>query len=73
MFVQSEKFVEAHGGKRNDVFFYGRELNNTTWRPCRMNLAIRGIEANVLGGGLDAPVQPTAAFTLGSASFPSAR
>ncbi len=47
MFVQSEKFVEAHGGRRNDLSVFGQESNSTTWRLCRMNLAIRGIEANL--------------------------
>ena len=47
MFVQSEKFVEAHGGRRNDLSVFGQESNPTTWRLCRMNLAIRGIEANL--------------------------
>ena len=47
MFVQSEKFVEAHGGRRNDLAVYGQESNQTTWRLCKMNLAIRGIEANI--------------------------
>lgn len=49
MFVQSEKFVESHGGSRNDVSVFGQESNPTTWRLAMMNLAIRGIEAN-LGG-----------------------
>ncbi len=47
MFVQSEKFVEAHGGKRGDISIYGQESNPTTWRLCMMNLAIRGIESNI--------------------------
>ena len=47
MFVQSEKFVEAHGGRRTDLSIYGQESNQTTWRLCEMNLAIRGIEANI--------------------------
>jgi type I restriction enzyme M protein len=47
MFVQSEKFIEAHGGKAGDVSVYGQEWNPTTWRLARMNLAIRGIEANL--------------------------
>jgi type I restriction enzyme M protein len=49
MFVQSEKFVEAHGGRIGDVSIFGQESNPTTWRLAMMNLAIRGIEAN-LGG-----------------------
>ncbi|MCV0366329.1 MAG: type I restriction-modification system subunit M [Nitrosopumilus sp.] len=48
MFVQSEKFVEAHGGKIGDVSIYGQESNQTTWRLCKMNLAIRGIESNMI-------------------------
>jgi type I restriction enzyme M protein len=47
MFIQSERFVEAHGGGRNDISIYGQELNDTTWRLCMMNLAIRGIESNL--------------------------
>ena len=47
MFVQSEAFVEAHGGRRNDIAVYGQELNDTTWRLAKMNLAIRGIEADL--------------------------
>ena len=49
MFVQSEKFVEEHGGQRDDIAIYGQESNPTTWRLAMMNLAIRGIEAD-LGG-----------------------
>ena len=47
MFVQSEKFVEAHGGKIGDISVYGQESNPTTWRLAKMNLAIRGIEGNL--------------------------
>lgn len=47
MFVQSEKFIEAHGGKINDVSIYGQESNPTTWRLAAMNLAIRGIDFNL--------------------------
>jgi type I restriction enzyme M protein len=47
MFVQSEKFVEEHGGRIGDVSVYGQESNETTWRLAKMNLAIRGIEANL--------------------------
>ena len=47
MFVQSEGFVEAHGGRRDDISIYGQESNMTTWRLAKMNLAIRGIEANL--------------------------
>lgn len=47
MFVQSERFVEEHGGRIGDLSIYGQESNNTTWRLCKMNLAIRGIEGNI--------------------------
>src|SRR6184192_391626 len=47
MFVQSEKFVEAHGGKLGDISIYGQESNATTRRLAMMNLAIRGIEADL--------------------------
>jgi type I restriction enzyme M protein len=47
MFVQSERFVEAHGGRVGDLSIYGQESNPTTWRLANMNLAIRGIEANI--------------------------
>ncbi len=47
MFVQSERFVEAHGGQKTDISIFGQESNPTTWRMAHMNLAIRGIEANL--------------------------
>lgn len=47
MFVQSEKFVEAHGGRIGDISIYGQESNHTTLRLAKMNLAIRGIEGNL--------------------------
>ena len=47
MFVQSEKFVAAHGGRIGDLSIYGQESNPTTWRLAKMNLAIRGIEGNL--------------------------
>ena len=50
MFVQSEKFVEAHGGRIGDVSIYGQESNHTTWRLAKLNLAIRGIDANIVHG-----------------------
>ncbi len=49
MFVQSSKFIEAHQGSINDISVYGQEFNSTTWKMCKMNLAIRGIEID-LGG-----------------------
>lgn len=50
MFVQSEKFVEEHQGKLGDISIYGQESNQTTWRLCKINLAIRGIDANIQWG-----------------------
>jgi type I restriction enzyme M protein len=47
MFVQSEEFIEAHGGRKGDVAIYGQEANPTTWRLAAMNLAIRGIDFNL--------------------------
>jgi type I restriction enzyme M protein len=47
MFVQSERFIEAHGGRIGDISIYGQESNPTTWRLAKMNLAIRGIDANL--------------------------
>jgi type I restriction enzyme M protein len=46
MFVQSEKFVESHGGKLGDISIYGQESNSTTRRLAVMNLALRGVEAD---------------------------
>lgn len=47
MFVQSEKFVQAHGGRLGDLSIYGQESNATTWRLAKMNLAIRKIDTNL--------------------------
>jgi len=47
MFVQSEKFAEEHEGRIGDIAIYGQESNYTTWRLCKMNLAVRGIDANI--------------------------
>ncbi len=47
MLVQSEKFVEEKSGEINDISVYAQESNPTTWRLCKMNLAIRGIEGNI--------------------------
>jgi len=44
MFVQSERFIEAHGGKIGDISIYGQEANPTTWRLAAMNLVIRGMD-----------------------------
>ncbi|MDE2200807.1 MAG: type I restriction-modification system subunit M [Rhodospirillales bacterium] len=47
MFVQSEKFVAEHGGRIGDIAIYGQESNFTTWRLAKMNLAVRGIDADI--------------------------
>jgi type I restriction enzyme M protein len=47
MFVQSEKFVEEHGGRIGDIAIYGQESNYTTWRLAKMNLAVRGIDSKI--------------------------
>jgi type I restriction enzyme M protein len=46
-FVQSERFIDAHSGQRNDIAIYGQERNHTTFGLARMNLAIRGIFADI--------------------------
>ncbi|VVB70062.1 N-6 DNA Methylase [uncultured archaeon] len=45
MFIQSEKFIQAHQGRIDDISIYGQESNQTTWKLCKMNLAIRGIDS----------------------------
>lgn len=47
MFVQSAKFVEKHGGNINTISIFGQDSNPTTWKMAQMNLAIRGIEADL--------------------------
>lgn len=47
MFVQSMKFIESHNGNKKDVSIYGQEYTNTTYKLAKMNLAIRGIAANL--------------------------
>jgi type I restriction enzyme M protein len=47
MFVLSESFIKQHGGKTGDISIYGQESNPTTWKLAKMNLAIRGIDANL--------------------------
>lgn len=47
MFVQSEKFIDEHGGDRRAVVIYGQEINYTTWRLAKMNLAVQGIDADI--------------------------
>ena len=47
MFVQSEKFVESHEGRLGDIAIYGQESNYVTWRLAKMNLAVRGIDADI--------------------------
>ncbi|MFH1132894.1 MAG: class I SAM-dependent DNA methyltransferase [Nanoarchaeota archaeon] len=50
MFVQSEKFIEEHQGKINNVSIFGQESNSTTWKLAKMNMAIRGIDCNIALG-----------------------
>jgi type I restriction enzyme M protein len=74
MFVQSEQFVLAHGGRIGDVSIYGQESNHTTWRLAMMNLAIRGIEADITwneGGSFlqDAHPDLKADFVLANPPF----
>lgn len=47
MFVQSERFVQSHGGRIGDIAIYGQESNYTTWRLAKMNLAVRGIDSDI--------------------------
>lgn len=47
MFVQSRKFLEAHGGNSTDLSIYGQESNAETWRLAKMNLALHGIDGNL--------------------------
>ncbi|WP_287294558.1 N-6 DNA methylase [Mesorhizobium sp.] len=47
MFVQSEKFIEEHGGRRDAIAVYGQEINHTTWRLAKMNLAVQSIDADI--------------------------
>ena len=47
MFVQSQRFVEEHQGRKDDIHIFGQEYTATTWRLCKMNLAIRGIDGNL--------------------------
>ena len=47
MFVQSEKFIAEHGGRLNDIAVYGQEINHTTFRLAKMNLAVQGIDADI--------------------------
>ena len=47
MFVQSARFVEEHQGRKDDIYIYGQEYTAATWKLCKMNLAIRGIDGNL--------------------------
>jgi type I restriction enzyme M protein len=47
MFVQSERFIGNHQGRIGDIAIYGQERNHTTWKLCKMNLAVRGIDADI--------------------------
>ncbi len=50
MFVQSEKFIEEHSGRLGDIAIYGQESNQTTWKLAVMNMALRGIDADIKYG-----------------------
>ena len=47
MFIQSEKFIEEYGGNPLNLAVYGQEINHTTWRLAKMNLAVHGIDADI--------------------------
>ena len=47
MFVQSKRFLLEHGGRMDDTRIYGQEMNNTTWKLAKMNLAMRGIDSDI--------------------------
>lgn len=72
MFVSSEKFIEAHSGKLGDISIYGQESNYTTWRLAKMNLAVRGIDGQILHGDTfhkDAHPDLKADFVLANPPF----
>ena len=52
-YVQAERFIKAHGGHVNEIGIYGQEVNATTWQLAQMNLAIRGVKANLGSRGGD--------------------
>lgn len=52
MFVQAEKFIDAHHGEGSDISVYGQELNERTWRMAKMNLAIHGLSGNLGHAGV---------------------
>lgn len=73
MFVQSERFIENHQGRRSDIAIYGQERNHTTWRLCKMNLAVRGIDADIKWnneGSFIADAFPTLKFDYAMANPP---
>ena len=63
MFVQAEKFVLAHQGRRDDLAVYGQESNERTWRLAKMNLAIHGINGNLSAAAGRTPSTPTSTRT----------
>lgn len=48
--MHMDEFIHAHGGRIGDISIYGQELNYTTWRLAKMNLAIRGIDGRIEQG-----------------------
>ncbi|MFX0182661.1 MAG: N-6 DNA methylase [Candidatus Hodarchaeota archaeon] len=72
MFIQSERFIESHGGQLDDITVYGQESNKTTWRLCRMNLFIHGIIGDIQWGdslNADAYVDLKADYILANPPF----
>lgn len=47
MFVQSHKFLQNHGGNTDQISIYGQEIKESTWRICKMNLYLRGLDGNI--------------------------
>jgi type I restriction enzyme M protein len=47
MFVQSHKFLQNHGGDTDQISIYGQEIKESTWRICKMNLYLRGLDGNI--------------------------
>ena len=76
MFVQAEKFVEAHGGRdhTHDIAIYGQEANERTWRLAKMNLAIHGMDPATSATAGPTPSPTTSTRTCGpTSSWPTRR
>ncbi|MFQ5534568.1 MAG: class I SAM-dependent DNA methyltransferase [Sphingomonadales bacterium] len=70
MFVQSEKFVQAHGGRMGDIAIYGQEMNRTTWRLAKMNMAVHGIDAPFAGTAREASITTRSRISRPTSSSP---